>query len=141
MIFLGDGWDSIGSFDWRNSGRGSRKLRWGHFLTSLIKSQRNWRIFHNFRKIIDAIKSRKTDFVNPIIHHYLLRDFDRHDNLNTRISNGPLFALKLAFQNFCILQAFLVLNNIIYVLSFFESSALIFKHHSTDVHAIISQNS
>ena len=71
MIFLGDGYDSIGSLQWRSSGSDSLPLCFGHFPTSYMKNNCMENSL-NFKKTVWCNKIWKTTFVKAIIHHHVL---------------------------------------------------------------------
>ena len=74
LIFLGDGYDSIGSLQWRSSGSDSLPLCFGYFPTSYMKNN-CMKNSLNFLKTVWCNKIWKTTFVNAIIHHHVLQWF------------------------------------------------------------------
>ena len=73
-FFLGEGYDSVGSLQWRRSGSDLLQLCFGHFPTSYMKINCTKNI-QKFSKTVWCNEIKKTNFMYVIIHHHFLQWF------------------------------------------------------------------
>ena len=114
LIFLGDGYDSKGSLQWRSSGSDTLPLCFGQFPSPYMKiscMKNNLKLSKTFW----CNKIGKINFVHVIIHHHVLQwffPFILTAILTNRSINVPelaLIALIQTIKKSCIFQVYFII--------------------------------